>query len=119
MSKPRVWRLDRRKFTERYLALRANDFLSGLFLGINIKLVDFKLEFGRVWEGDQMRIIIADEISPDSCRLWDAESGEKLDMDRFRQELGGIEQAYQEVARRLGILPEISNGGTPGPKLVK
>ena len=101
------------------LALRANDFLSGLFLGINIKLVDFKLEFGRVWEGDQMRIIIADEISPDSCRLWDAESGEKLDMDRFRHDMGGIEQAYQEVARRLGILPEISAGGTKGPKLVE
>ena len=88
------------------LALRANDFLSGLFLGINIKLVDFKLEFGRIWEGDQMRIIIADEISPDNCRLWDSETGEKLDKDRFRRDLGHVEQGYQEVARRLGILPE-------------
>jgi phosphoribosylaminoimidazole-succinocarboxamide synthase len=99
------------------LALRANDFLSGLFLGIGIKLVDFRLEFGRLWDGEQLRIVLADEISPDSCRLWDAKTNEKLDKDRFRRDLGDIEQAYQEVARRLGIMPEMGTG--EGPKLVQ
>jgi phosphoribosylaminoimidazole-succinocarboxamide synthase len=88
------------------LALRINDFLSGLFLGIGIRLVDFKLEFGRLWTDDQMRIVLADEITPDSCRLWDIETQEKLDKDRFRRDLGGVAEAYQEVARRLGIMPE-------------
>ena len=88
------------------LALRINDFLSGLFAGIGIRLVDFKLEFGRIWENDYARIILADEISPDGCRLWDMVSGEKLDKDRFRRDLGGEVEAYQEVARRLGLLPE-------------
>jgi len=93
------------------LAIRINDFMSGMFAGIGIKLVDFKLEFGRLWDGDFSRIILADEISPDGCRLWDIESGEKLDKDRFRRDLGGEVEAYQEVARRLGLLPE-ENGNT-------
>jgi phosphoribosylaminoimidazole-succinocarboxamide synthase len=101
------------------LALRANDFMSGLFLGIGIRLIDFKLEFGRLWDGELMRVVIADEISPDSCRLWDAKTNEKLDKDRFRRDLGGIEQAYQEVARRLGILPEMGPGESTGPQLVQ
>ena len=101
------------------LALRINDFMYGMFIGIGIRLVDFKLEFGRLWENDQMRIVLADEISPDSCRLWDAETNEKLDKDRFRRDLGHIEEAYQEVARRLGILPESGPGDAPGPKLVQ
>ncbi|WP_420607732.1 phosphoribosylaminoimidazolesuccinocarboxamide synthase [Novosphingopyxis sp.] len=88
------------------LAIRINDFMSGMFAGIGIKLVDFKLEFGRLWDGDYSRIILADEISPDGCRLWDIETGEKLDKDRFRRDLGGEVEAYQEVARRLGLLPE-------------
>jgi phosphoribosylaminoimidazole-succinocarboxamide synthase len=88
------------------MAIRVNDFLCGLFAGIGIRLVDFKLEFGRLWENDFSRIILADEISPDSCRLWDMVSGEKLDKDRFRRDLGGEAEAYQEVARRLGLLPE-------------
>jgi len=88
-----------------HYALRVNDFLSGLFAGIGIKLVDFKLEFGRHYEGDNYTTILADEISPDGCRLWDIETGEKLDKDRFRRDLGGEMDAYQEVARRLGILP--------------
>jgi phosphoribosylaminoimidazole-succinocarboxamide synthase len=93
------------------MALRINDFLSGLFLGIGIKLIDFKLEFGRLYdEHDQMRLVLADEISPDNCRLWDVKTNEKLDKDRFRRDLGKVEEAYQEVARRLGILPE----GAPG-----
>ena len=89
------------------LALRVNDYLSGLFLGIGLRLIDFKLEFGRLYndQGD-MRIILADEISPDNCRLWDVETSEKLDKDRFREDLGKVEDAYREVARRLGVLPE-------------
>ena len=88
------------------MALRINDFMSGLFAAIGIRLVDFKLEFGRVWDNDYARIILADEISPDGCRLWDMVTNEKLDKDRFRRDLGGEVEAYQEVARRLGLLPE-------------
>ena len=88
------------------MALRANDFLNGLFLGLQIRLVDIKLEFGRLYSNDEMRIVIADEISPDNCRLWDARTNERLDIDRFRQDLGRVEEGYREVARRLGILPE-------------
>jgi phosphoribosylaminoimidazole-succinocarboxamide synthase len=88
------------------MAIRINDFMSGLFAAIGIRLVDFKLEFGRIWENDYARIILADEISPDGCRLWDMASGEKLDKDRFRRDLGGEVEAYQEVARRLGLLPD-------------
>ena len=88
------------------MAIRINDFLSGMFAAIGIKLVDFKLEFGRFYDGDFSRIILADEISPDGCRLWDMSTGEKLDKDRFRRDLGGEVEAYQEVARRLGLLPE-------------
>lgn len=88
------------------LALRINDFLSGLFLGVGIRLIDFKLEFGRLLENDMEFIVLADEISPDCCRLWDLKTGEKLDKDRFRRDLGKIEEAYREVARRLGVLPE-------------
>jgi len=87
------------------LALRVNDFMSGLLLGVGIKLVDFKIEIGRVWDGEFQRLIVADEISPDSCRLWDLKSGEKLDKDVFRHDLGNLADAYTEVARRLGVLP--------------
>ncbi len=101
------------------LALRTNDFLSGLFLGVGLRLVDFKLEFGRLYENDEMRIVLADEISPDSCRLWDVESNEKMDKDRFRHDMGGVREAYQEVARRLGILPEGGPGDLKGPKVMQ
>jgi phosphoribosylaminoimidazole-succinocarboxamide synthase len=101
------------------LTIRINDFLSGLFLGVGIRLVDFKLEFGRLWENDYMRIVLADEISPDSCRLWDVTSNEKMDKDRFRRDMGGIVEAYSEVARRLGIMPESAPAGPSGPVLVK
>ncbi len=101
------------------LALRINDFLSGLFLGVGLRLVDFKIEFGRLWEGEDMRIVLADEISPDSCRLWDIKTNEKLDKDRFRRDLGNVEEAYQEVARRLGILPESGPGDLKGPKTMQ
>ena len=93
------------------MSLRINDFLMGLLLGIGIRLVDFKLEFGRLYEGDEVRVVLADEISPDNCRLWDASTNEKMDKDRFRRDMGKVEEAYQEVARRLGILPE---GATQG-----
>src|ERR1700736_6497888 len=101
------------------LALRINDFLSGLFLGVGIRLVDFKCEFGRLWENDTMRIVLADEISPDCCRLWDIETQNKLDKDRFRRDLGGLVEAYQEVARRLGILMEQERPKGSGPVLVQ
>jgi len=101
------------------LALRTNDFLSGLFLGIGIKLIDFKLEFGRLWEEDEMRIVLADEISPDSCRLWDIRTNEKMDKDRFRRDLGKVEEAYQEVARRLGVLPDTIPSEGARPTLVQ
>mgnify|MGYP000002862213 CR=1 FL=1 len=94
------------------LALRVNDFLSGLMLGVGIKLVDFKIEIGRVWDGDYMRLIVADEISPDSCRLWDIDTGKKLDKDVFRRDLGNLADAYTEVARRLGVMPQGPTGVT-------
>ncbi len=90
-------------------AFRVNDFLIGLFRGVGIKLVDFKLEFGRVWNADESRVILADEISPDTCRLWNIKDEKKLDKDRFRKGLGGLVEAYTEVAKRLGIMPEGSN----------
>ncbi len=93
------------------ITLRINDILSGMFRGIGIKLVDFKLEYGKAWdnETEKKEIILADEISPDTCRLWDVKTEKKLDKDRFRKDLGNIIQGYQEVARRLGIMPEETN----------
>mgnify|MGYP001026538423 CR=1 FL=1 len=91
-------------------ALRVNDFMSGVFYSVGIRLVDFKLEFGRHFENDMHRIILADEISPDNCRLWDIETNEKLDKDRFRRDMGGVTEAYAEVARRLGIIKESGQG---------
>jgi len=83
----------------RFHALRINDYLSGLFMGIKIRLVDIALEFGRVPYKEY--IMLADEITPDNCRLWDRESNERLDKDRFRHNLGQVKEAYQEVAKRL------------------
>ena len=102
-----------------HMSLRVNDFLTGLFISIGIKLVDFKLEYGRLWDNDEMRIVLADEISPDNCRLWDAETNEKMDKDRFRRDLGSVEEAYQEVARRLGILPESGPSDLKGPEVIQ
>lgn len=82
------------------LAYRINNILKEYFKSINIKLVDFKLEFG-IYKN---QIILADEISPDTCRLWDMNTGDKLDKDRFRRDLGNVEAAYEEVAKRLGLL---------------
>lgn len=97
------------------LALRVNDFISGVMYGVGIRVVDFKIEIGRVFEGDYARLVVADEISPDSCRLWDIETGRKLDKDVFRRDLGSLTDAYSEVARRLGVLPK---GTGPKPTLV-
>ncbi len=88
------------------LALRVNDFMAGIMYNVGIRLIDFKIEIGRVYDGDFQRLIIADEISPDNCRLWDIESGQKLDKDVFRRDLGDLTDAYTEVATRLGVMPK-------------
>jgi phosphoribosylaminoimidazole-succinocarboxamide synthase len=97
------------------LSLRINDFMSGLFLGIGMRLMDLKIEFGRLWEEDQMRIVLADEICPDSCRLWDLRTNERLDKKQHSGDFGDVADAYQEVARRLGILPESGPSDIKGP----
>lgn len=97
------------------LTLRANDFLSGLFAAVNIRLVDFKLEFGRLYEGDMVRTVLADEVSPDSCRLWDMDTNEKMDKDRFRRDLGNVTEAYAEVARRLGVMKDMPRSVPDAP----
>ena len=84
--------------TIKTLAFKVNEVLSAYFRTLNIRLVDFKLEFGRLADGT---IILADEISPDTCRLWDMDTDEKLDKDRFRRDMGGVEDAYKEVMHRL------------------
>ena len=101
------------------LAIRVNDFLTGLFLGVGIRLIDFKMECGRLWENDMVRVVVADEISPDSCRLWDIKTADKLDKDRFRRDMGGLIEAYTEVARRLGIMSEGEPPQGRGPVLVQ
>ena len=88
------------------MALRINDYMTGLFMGAGLKLIDFKVEFGRLVTDDVEQIVLADEISPDSCRLWDTTTNEIFDKDRFRKDLGGVVEGYREVARRLGILQE-------------
>lgn len=102
------------------MSYRINDFLNGMFSGIGLKLVDFKLEFGRLYgEYGELYMLLADEISPDNCRLWDAETNEKMDKDRFRQDLGGLVEAYQQVAERLGLIPKggIMQGGSINEQL--
>ena len=88
------------------ISQRVNDFLTGYFYSQKIRLVDFKLEYGRFWDDQDITIMLADEISPDNCRLWDLQTNEKLDKDRFRQDLGNVDRAYKEVAYRLGVLSE-------------
>lgn len=101
------------------LALRTNDFLSGLFLGIGIRLIDIKVEFGRLWDDDQMRIVLADEISPDSCRLWDLNTGQRLGREQLAGATGPASGAYQEIGRRLGILPESGPSDLQGPETMQ
>lgn len=100
------------------MTLRINDYLRGMFAGIGINLVDFKIEFGRLPLSDENgtighQVILADEISPDSCRLWDRETNKKLDKDRFRRDLGDVTEAYTEVATRLGIIKTNTPQGKP------
>ncbi len=87
------------------LALRVNDFMSGVMMGVGIRLADFRIEVGRIWEGDFMRLIVADEISPDSCRLWDLRGLEAPDREGLIREPGPLADVYTELARRLGVLP--------------
>lgn len=101
------------------LSLRINDFLTGLFLGIGIRLFDLRIEFGRLWDDEQVRIVLADEISPDSCRLWDLRSDGWLDSEHCEGDLAGITRVYQEVARRLGILPESGPSDLKGPETMQ
>ncbi len=84
--------------TIKSMAFRVNEILKAYFLKLNVRLVDFKLEFGRLPDG---KIVLADEISPDTCRFWDATTGEKLDKDRFRRDMGGVEDAYREMMKRV------------------
>jgi phosphoribosylaminoimidazole-succinocarboxamide synthase len=98
------------------LALRVNDFLSGVMMGVGIRLADFRIEIGRVWEGDFMRLIIADEISPDSCRLWDMRAAERAE-GLPASDPGPLADVYTELARRLGVLPT-NVTHTPKPTLI-
>lgn len=103
-------------------ALRVNDFLTGMFSAIGLRLIDFKLEFGRLYgEYDEVYILLADEISPDNCRLWDSKTGERMDKDRFRKDLGDLIDGYQEIAKRLGLIPEtgIIQGGNIDEQLAE
>ena len=102
------------------LALRVNDFLSGLFRGVGLRLIDYRAEFGRLYEETgEMRVVLADEVSPDTCRIWDIVTNEPLDSDRFDLELGRESEAYQEIARRLGILTERGPTETEGLETVQ
>ncbi len=104
------------------MAWRVNDYLNGMFAGIGLRLVDFKLEFGRIYgEHGELYIVLADEMSPDNCRLWDAKTGEKLDKDRFRFDLGDLVEGYQAIAEKLGLVPEggIVKGGSVNEQLAE
>ncbi|MCK6417803.1 MAG: phosphoribosylaminoimidazolesuccinocarboxamide synthase [Alphaproteobacteria bacterium] len=105
------------------MSWRINDYLQGLFSGIGLRLVDLKLEFGRIWgEHGELYLVLADEISPDNCRLWDMKSGEKLDKDRFRFDLGDVIEGYQYIAEKLGLVPPggiINKGGSINEQLAE
>ena len=85
--------------TIKAMAFKVNDVLKEYFASIGVELIDFKLEFGKTADG---QIVLADEISPDTCRFWDIKTHEKLDKDRFRRDLGGVEDAYKEMMKRVG-----------------
>ena len=105
------WATEKEIKTIDKMSLRINDLLQGIFRGVGIKLVDFKVEYGKVWNKSKEanEIVLADEISPDTCRLWDMKTEKKLDKDRFRKDLGNLIEAYKDVASRLGITPEETN----------
>lgn len=101
-------------------AWRINDYLNGMFAGLGLRLIDFKLEFGRQWsEEGELYILLADEITPDNCRIWDAKTNERLDKDRFRLDLGDLIEGYQKIAERLGLVPQggIMQGGSINEQL--
>lgn len=100
-------------------SIRINDFLSGLFAGKNISLVDFTLEFGRLWHNDLMQLVVADEISPDTARLWDSTTSQKLDKDLFQNDNENIITAYYEIANRLNILRKTKPSHATKPALVQ
>ncbi|TVS00209.1 MAG: phosphoribosylaminoimidazolesuccinocarboxamide synthase [Rhodospirillales bacterium] len=101
------------------LALRINDFLTGLFLGTGIRLYDVKVVFGRLWEEDQMRIVLADEIGPETCRLNDLRTGQRLDAEACRGDQAALTRVYQELARRLGVIPESGPADPQGPETLQ
>lgn len=104
------------------MSWRVNDYLNGLFSGIGLTLVDFKLEFGRIWgERGELYLVLADEISPDNCRLWDSKTGERMDKDRYRYDLGDLIEGYQYIAHRLGLIPEgkLIKGGNLNEKMLE
>ena len=101
------------------LAIRVNDFLSGTIPWRRHSAGRFQDRNRALWEGETMRIVLADEISPNSCRLWDVKTNDKMDKDRFRKDLGGMIEAYTEVARRLGVVQEGEYSRAAGPRLVK
>lgn len=101
------------------MAMRANDFLAGMFLGAGIRLADFQMEFGREYGNDHERLIIIDEISPDTCRLLDIATGTRLDSDSIREDGDGLVDSYSEVARRLGLMRQSEGREEPGPRLVR
>ena len=102
------------------LSLRINDYMSGLFAGVGLRLIDFKLEYGRLWEDEDLASSPWPTRSvPDNCRLWDSATNERLDKDRFRRDMGKVEEGYQEIARRLGILPEAGPRDLKGPETVQ
>ena len=100
------------------LSLRVNDFLSGVMMAVGIRLADFRIEVGRVWEGDYMRLILADEISPDSCRLWDLRGLVDRGDGSPIPEPGPLADVYSELARRLGVMPSNVTHTTPKPTLI-
>ncbi len=101
------------------LALRINDFLAGYFSAIKIQLVDFKIEFGRLYKNDEIFVVLADEISPDSCRLWDSQTKQKMDKDVYRENSGYLLDGYNEVAKRMGLLTQNGTSKNKKPTLVK
>ena len=101
------------------LALRINDFLAGYFSAIKIQLVDFKIEFGRLYKNDEVYVVLADEISPDSCRLWDSQTKQKMDKDVYRENSGYLLDGYNEVAKRMGLLTQNGASKNKKPTLVK
>ena len=101
------------------LALRINDFLAGYFSAITIQLVDFKIEFGRLYKNEEVYVVLADEISPDSCRLWDFETKQKMDKDVYRENSGYLLDGYNEVAKRMGLLTQNGTSKNNKPTLVK